>query len=159
MFSHDASSSGNESSAFRYLENAVRNASPPRLRLMLIERAVGLCQSISQRWKEQRPADGCDEQTLQLRDIMTELLAGVGKSDLPLALQVADLYVFLSQHLTSAEMSGDVSMIDEICLVLQTEAETWRLVCETTSRAATPANSAKPENPAAPRPAGLNLHG
>lgn len=153
MFSHDASPSGNESSAIRYLESVVLSGSPPRLRLMLIERAVGLCQAISDRWTANRPVDGCDEQTLQLRDIMTELLAGVGKSDLPVALQVADLYVFLSQHLTSAEMARDVSMIDEIRLVLEIEAETWRIVCETANQQKQPAPSSLH------RPSGLNLCG
>jgi len=40
---------------------------------------------------------------------------------------VADLYVFLCQHLIAAK-DGDASMIDEIPLVLETEAETWRMV-------------------------------
>jgi flagellar secretion chaperone FliS len=135
MFSYDAPSSSNDSSALRYLENTIRTAPPAKLRLMLIERAVGLCESISARWRLLTPEMGCDEQTLHLRDILTELLAGVGRSDLPVALAVSDLYVFLSKHLTDAEMMRDVTMIDEIGLVLQTEAETWRIVFETTNAA------------------------
>jgi flagellar protein FliS len=156
MLSQNGYSSGNDSSAMRYLEAAVRNAPPARLRLMLIEKAVGLCHAISARWTANRPDLGCDEQTLHIRDIFTELLSGVGRSDLPVAQQVSDLYVFLSQHLTTAEMQRDVTMIDEIRLVLETEAETWRIVCETT------ANQAKPKShpqDGVPRPAGLNLQG
>lgn len=167
MFAYDAPSSGNDSSALRYLENTIRTASPAKLRLMLIERAVGLCDAISIRWKASKPEMGCDEQTLHLRDILTELLSGVGRSDLPVALAVSDLYVFLSKHLTDAEMMRDVTMIDEIGLVLQTEAETWRIVLETTLAAQTPTPAFAPSSLSAPhldsapmvRQSGLNLQG
>ena len=132
MFPYDAPSSNRDSSSLRYLENIVRTAPPARLRLMLLERAVGLCASIATRWRDARPDVGFDEQTLHLRDILTELLSGVGKSEVPVVIAVSDLYVFLCKHLTDAEMLGDVTMIDEIGLVLQIETETWRIVCETT---------------------------
>jgi flagellar secretion chaperone FliS len=131
-------------SAQSYLEATVRTAPPARLRLMLIERGVGLCQSISARWKSAPPATGCDEQTLHLSDILTELLSGVGRSDLPVAKQVADLYVFLIQHLAKAEAASDRSMIDEIGVVLEAEAETWRAVCATTCAHAPQSSVAAP---------------
>jgi flagellar secretion chaperone FliS len=118
-----------DSSGQSYLEAAVRTAPPARLRLMLIERGAELCKGISERWKASRPTSGYDEQTLHLSDILTELLSGVGRSDLPLAKQVSDIYVFLIQHLAKAETAGDAAMIDEIRRVLDTEAETWRSVC------------------------------
>jgi len=157
MFSYDAHFSGNDTTAMRYLESAVRNAPPERLRLMLIEKAVGLCSAISVRWKAKRPDIGCDEQTLHVRDIFTELLSSVIRTDLPVAQQVADLYVFLSQHLTTAEMQRDVTMIDEIRLVLETEAETWRIICETIANQAKQQPSRQASS--VPRPAGLNLQG
>lgn len=157
MYAPNANYSGNDSSAMRYLESAIRDAPPAKLRLMLIEKAVGLCHAISARWKVKLPELGSDEQTLHVRDIFTELLSGVGRSDLPVAQQVSDLYVFLSQHLTTAEMQRDVTMIDEIRLVLETEAETWRIVCETTSNQAKQRPSRQASN--VPRPAGLNLQG
>ncbi len=132
-----------------YLEASVRTAPPARLRLMLIERGVELCQGISARWKATPPQTGCDEQTLHLSDILTELLSAVGRSDLPLAKQVSDIYVFLIQHLGRAEAACDASMIDELQLVLQTEAETWRAVC---------AQSSSPgSRESAPAPATANL--
>jgi len=135
MFGYDAPNAGDNSPSYRYLENLVRSAPPAKLRLLLIERGVGLCESIGARWRAQKPEIGGDEQTLHLRDIMTELLSGIGKSDIPVAIAVSDLYVFLSKHLTDAELMGDVTMIDEIGVVLQTEAETWRIVCETMAAA------------------------
>jgi len=116
-----------------YLESAVRTAPPARLRLMLIERGVGLCQAISATWKAEPTNRKWDERSLQLSDILTELLSGVGRADIAVAKQVADLYVFLIQHLNKSVESGDATMIDEICVVLETEAETWRMVCAQSS--------------------------
>ncbi len=152
MFAKKSFPLASDGSALRYLESTIRAAPPAKLRLMLIERAVGLCQSIAARWRTARPEVGCDEQTLHLRDILTELLAGVGRSDLPVALQVADLYVFLTQHLTSAEMMRDVTMIDEIQTVLETEAETWRIVQATIA-------GTSPASPQQPLKTSLNLQG
>ena len=153
MTSFDAPFAIREGSVNQYLETAVRTASPAKLRLMLLERAVGLCQVIARRWREKQPEFGYDEQTITLRDILTELLAGVGKSELPVALQVADLYVFLTKHLTSAEMMRDVTMIEEIQIVLETEAETWRIVCETATQ------NAHRQATATPHATSLNLQG
>lgn len=118
-----------DSSVENYLESAVRTAPPARLRLMLIERAVGLCQAISASWTAAPTNRKWDERSLQLSDILTELLSGVGRTDISVAKKVADLYVFLIQHLNKSVESGDATMIDEICVVLETEAETWRMVC------------------------------
>lgn len=116
-------------SASNYLESLVQSAPPARLRLMLIEKAVGLCQLIADRWKETPQSASWDGPNIQLTDILTELLSGVSRGDTPVAKQVADLYVFLIQHQNKAVESGDGSMIDEIRIVLETEAETWRMVC------------------------------
>jgi flagellar protein FliS len=68
-----------------------------------------------------------------LLDILYELLGGVvgGQSEIEneLCRKVADLYVFLSQHLVAAELASDADSIDEIKAVLEIEAETWRAVC------------------------------
>jgi flagellar protein FliS len=114
---------------------------------MLIERAVGLCQAISASWMAAATNRKWDERSLQLSDILTELLSGVGRTDIAVAKKVADLYVFLIQHLNKAVESGDSTMIDEICVVLETEAETWRMVCAQPSAATS--NVAGPTPPAA----------
>lgn len=116
-------------SASNYLESLVQSAPPARLRLMLIEKAAGLCQLITDRWKETPQSASWDGPNIQLSDILTELLSGVSRGDTPVAKQVADLYVFLIQHQNRAVESGDGSMINEIRIVLETEAETWRMVC------------------------------
>ena len=76
---------------------------------------------------------GVNEHSLTLLDLLTELLGGVGRgvteADRRVCRQVADLYVFLSQHLVEAEKTSNATAIDEIRSVLETEAVTWRSIC------------------------------
>lgn len=115
-----------------YLESAVRMASPAKLRLMLIERAAEVAGALSTAWRDGREP-GANELSLKLLDLLTELLAGVRggatETENRLCGRVADLYVFLTQHLIEAEGSCDAAKIDEIRLVLVSEALTWRNVC------------------------------
>ena len=140
-------------SANQYLESAVINASPAKLRLMLLDRAVELARSVSESWRENPSAAGPNEQTLTLLDFLSELLSGITSDEAPVCHQVADLYVFLAKHLIAAETSGDPTAIDEIRLVLETEAETWRMVVA----AEVPLHKRSPGNAAAPASGGLNL--
>lgn len=111
----------------RYLESAVRTASPARLRLMLLERSVALVEKICD--KRQREPDALvDEATLTLRDILGELLSGVTAKGGDLAKQVADLYVFLLQELTKAEQEPGTERLQAIGRILRIEQETWQQV-------------------------------
>ena len=116
----------------QYLESVVRTASPAKLRLMLIERAVGVSESLEIAWRE-NPGQGANEQSLKLFELINELLRGVVGSKQgdgeEICKQVSDLYVFLLQHLLAAEQATDIASIEEIRAVLQVEAETWRLAC------------------------------
>ena len=116
----------------QYLEAAVRTASPAKLRLMLIERAVEVAGSLVVRWRSGHDL-GTNELSLKLLDILTELLSGVtggaSGAESQICRQVSDLYVFLTQHLVEAESKSCATSIDEIRIVLETEAETWRSVC------------------------------
>ena len=122
----------NVSSGEQYLESVVRTASPAKLRLMLIERAVGVCESLEATWLK-NPGQGANEPSLKLFELINELLRGVvgckEREGEETCKQVADLYVFLLKHLMLAEQNSDVSSIAEIRTVLQIEAETWRLAC------------------------------
>jgi len=137
-------------SAPNYLESLVQSAPPARLRLMLIEKAVGLCQLIADRWNETPQSAAWDGPNIQLTDILTELLSGISRGNTPVAKQVADLYVFLIQHQNKAVESGDVSMIDELRIVLETEAETWRMVCAQTHATPGTGDLAPPRTPTKP---------
>ncbi|WP_153556792.1 flagellar export chaperone FliS [Roseimaritima sediminicola] len=113
----------------QYLEQSVLNATPARLRLMLIERGVQVAQSLAAMPADQIDQVAFTDMTLRLRDILGELLSGVKQGDLEVAKQVADLYVFLLQHLTAAEQQHDPATWSEIATVLEIERETWQLAC------------------------------
>ncbi|QDV65095.1 flagellar protein FliS [Crateriforma conspicua] len=112
----------------QYLESAVINAPPAKLRLMLIEKAVQVADRLSRRWRHEDTPAVCED-SIWLLDLLNELLSGVTDKDTELGKQVSDLYVFLCKHLIAAEETRDAGAIDEIRLVLEVEAETWRLCC------------------------------
>ncbi|MCG8652589.1 MAG: flagellar protein FliS, partial [Pirellulales bacterium] len=58
----------------QYLEADIRNASPARLRLMMIERGVETAALVADRWRNQQSL-GSSELTLKLFDLLNELLS------------------------------------------------------------------------------------
>lgn len=127
--SHASVSGFGRRSGDTYLESSVASASPAKLRLMLIERSVEVARHLADLWRAVPGKRGTNEHSLKLLELLSELLSGVTDDKVEVCRAVADLYVFLCQHLLAAEENGDVTMIDEIRLVLETEAETWRMVC------------------------------
>lgn len=117
----------------QYLAQSVLNASPARLRLMLIERGIQLASSLAAMPVESLDPVAFTDQTLRLRDILGELLSGVSIGETEVAKKVSDLYVFLLQHLTAAEQDHDPVAWQEITTVLEIERETWQLACAQTA--------------------------
>lgn len=113
----------------QYLQTAVMTASPAKLRLMLIERGVGLVSMIKDA-RRKNPDVLVDQWTIRLRDILGELLQGVSRNAGDLAKQVSDLYVFLIQELTHAEQEPGIERIESIGHILEIERETWDQVCQ-----------------------------
>lgn len=127
-----------------YLQASVQSASPARLRLMLINRALEITNSLGQKWSQdaESPDDG---EVLRLLDILCELLSGVTGSSDPseneACHKVADLYVFLTRHLLEAEENRNPSGMEQIAEVLRVESETWQLVCADEDLSRTPTQS------------------
>ncbi|MDG2220546.1 MAG: flagellar protein FliS [Rubripirellula sp.] len=115
-----------------YLESMVNTASPARLRLLLLERAVDVAGNLATIWKDGKEL-GSNQHSLKLLELLNELLSGVvggpSQEQQKICHQVSDLYVFLTQHLMRAEETSDCDAINQIASILQTEAETWRTVC------------------------------
>ncbi len=130
------SSSGHRNARDEYLENAVRAASPARIRLMLIDRAIEVCNVLAIKYRESDCLKGPNEQSIQLLDILGELLGGVANNKNDLCVQVSDLYVFLCQELVRAESTADADKIESIRDVLRIDSETWRAVCASEQPAA-----------------------
>ncbi len=112
-----------------YLENAVRTASPARIRLMLIDRAIDVAGILATKYRDENGPRGANEQSIYLLDLLSELLGGIANKDSELCRQVADLYVFLCQELVRAEAESSAERVDVIRDVLRIDAETWREVC------------------------------
>ncbi|MBB3208716.1 MULTISPECIES: flagellar protein FliS [Pirellulaceae] len=147
-----------------YLESMIATSSPAKLRLMLIERSVEVARHLAGLWRETPGKRGTNEHSLKLFELLSELLSGVTDDKVEVCRTVADMYVFLCQHLIAAEENGDASMIDEIRLVLETEAETWRMVCAQETGASSHQTRAadvlaRTASPGAPAVGGLNLQG
>ncbi len=141
----------------QYLDATIRMATPARLRLMLTERAVAVAEKLASVWRAGELL-GPNEHSLTLLELIGELLSGISGSKDPaeqkVCEQVSDLYVFLSKHLVLAEDHNDADAIDEIRMVLEVEAETWRAVCaqELNAKAIAPSSAAS-----TPSSGGLNF--
>lgn len=147
----------NRSANEHYLQNTVLSASPARLRLMLLDRSVGLVEMIL----DHRRRDSSrltDERTLLLRDILGELLAGIGRDSNELTVRIADLYVFLLQELTRAEQEPGLDRIESIGRILRIEQETWRQVCEAAAKRQVPVPAVRPPHVGG-APASVSLAG
>jgi flagellin-specific chaperone FliS len=112
-----------QSAANEYLESMVLTASPARLRCLLIGKACQLCDQLV---ASAGPLNL--EKSIHLRDVLGELLGGVQATGIPLSQHIADLYVFLLQHLTRAEENSDRKIVAEIREVLGIELGTWEQV-------------------------------
>lgn len=137
----------------QYLRNTVLTASPARLRLMLLDRSVGLVDAILE-YRRRDPQTLTDERTLTLRDILGELLSGVSRDSNDLTVRIADLYVFLLQELTRAEQEPGLERIESIGKILRIEQETWRQVCEAAAKRNVPSHTAPADRPGADPAAG-----
>ena len=113
-----------------YLETQVNTATPQRLRLMLIERALRKAKSAQEAW-QRGDVKHATETITQSRDIVTELIAGIQPDQSPLAKQVLGIYLFLLSTLAEAQFSRDHTRLTDIIRVLEEERQTWQAVCET----------------------------
>jgi flagellin-specific chaperone FliS len=78
---------------------------------------------------------------LLLRDLLGELLSGLTHGGGAVAEQMANVYVFLLQHLTRAERTLNPQLLRDIQRVLIIECETWRQVVERHTEHRDPAES------------------
>jgi flagellar protein FliS len=111
-----------------YLETQVLTASPQRLRLMLIERAIGQAELTDLAWEEERDEDAL-EHLIHCREIITELIAGIRPDASPLAKRVLGIYLFLFQALCEAQFTHDRQKLADVRRILAAERQTWQEVC------------------------------
>jgi flagellar protein FliS len=121
-----------------YLEAQVMTATPQKLRLMLIDGAIRLAREAVRCWEAAKNEEAF-EAIQRCRGIVAELLASVKPDDSTLASRVAEVYAFLFQTLTEAQLRRDPEKLEGAVAVLEVERETWRQVCEQMPEAPNPA--------------------
>jgi len=113
-----------------YLQAEVQTATPQKVRLMLIEAAIKNIHRTKKAWEDERFEAGFESLSLA-QDIVTELLSSLDKESNPdLVGKVASIYVFIFRCLSEGGMTQDQQKMDDALRVLNSERETWRLVCE-----------------------------
>jgi len=112
-----------------YLESQILTATPQKLRLMLIEAAMGAARHAISLWEEKLDSDA-NIALMRCRDIVSELWAAVRPDNSELTRNVAGIYMFLFKTLAEAQLYRDHSKVSDAINVLEIERETWRAVCE-----------------------------
>lgn len=118
----------------RFLQQEVASASPAKLHWLLLRRAHTLTMTIGDLWAKGDLA-GAQQWIILVRDILSELLAGIVDPSHPLARQQSDLYVFLSALLATAEQGNDVAALKDLREVLEIEMISWEMLVQRESLA------------------------
>ncbi len=117
------------SAQFAYLETQVFTASPQNLRHLLIQAALRTAQKSLQRWSVPLREKESHRLTL-LRRIITQLLTSLGEGNNESVGNLRNVYLYLFQTVTEAQLSGDAGKIRDVVRVLEVEQETWRVLAE-----------------------------
>ncbi|MFN6129188.1 MAG: flagellar export chaperone FliS [Planctomycetota bacterium] len=117
----------------QFLQQEVASASPAKLHWMLLRRAHTLTLSITDLW-EKGDYQGAQQWITLVRDILTELLAGIVDPEHPLARQQSDLYLFLSVLLTTAEQGRDIPALKDLREILEIEMISWEMLVQREGR-------------------------
>lgn len=113
-----------------YFANHVLTATPQRLRLMLIDGALGYARRALRHWETGEIYEG-GEAIIGCQRIVTELLRGLQSDVAPAIVEnVTAIYNFVFGAIIEAGMKRDAVRLNEAIAVLEIERETWRQLCE-----------------------------
>jgi flagellar protein FliS len=119
-----------------YVAAELQTAPPQRLRLMLIDAAIGFVAAAQEHAQTSHWAVA-GESFVQARRAVIELLAGIkddrddaSGAEAALAQKIRGLYVFLFRVLSEAQLYRDPRRLDDAMRLLAMERETWRQVCD-----------------------------
>ncbi len=127
-----------------YLESQILTATPQKLRLMLIEAAMGAARHAINSWEEKLDSDASIA-LMRCRDIVAELWAAVKLDDSELTRNVAGIYMFLFKTLAEAQLHRDQAKVRDAIKVLEIERETWRAVCKQMPNPPVPQTADRPQ--------------
>ncbi len=120
-----------------FLAQEIASSSPARLRFLLIQKAVGLCQIVESQWTSGEYAQSA-QWTIRIQDILSELLDGVQAANNPLAAQVSDIYVYVLKLFANSVQERDLQGLQAAREILEVEQVTWsQYVANETKQSAT----------------------
>lgn len=109
-----------------YKNNQILTATPGELTLMLYEGAIKFC-NIAVLGIEQKNIEKANNNIKKCRAIITELRATLN-FDYPVAQDFENVYVYLIQRLTDANIQKDKEILEEVLEHLREMKETWKEV-------------------------------
>lgn len=112
----------------RYLHDQVSSASPERIRLLLIQRALRGIGAAKQSWAQQA-WDAAAAELTRAKAIATELATDLAPLGKEVSGKSAAVYLFIRNAIGIAERRHDAQALDEATRVLEIERETWEQVC------------------------------
>ena len=113
-----------------YIQAEVYTATPQKLQLLLVEAAIKNVYRTQMLWKEQK-YDAAFDTLTRAQDIVAEILCSLDMEGNPdIAKKLASVYLFIFRRLTEGGMAHDPAKLDDALRILNSERETWRLVCE-----------------------------
>ena len=115
----------------KYLENKVLTASKEELMLMLFDGAIRFCGAAKEKVAARDFEESC-RLLIRGQDIMNELSLGLRREELGDRIyeNLTGLYAAVSDRLMSANMSHDLSLVDEAVKLLSNLRETWAMAIE-----------------------------
>ncbi len=109
-----------------YKNSQVLTATPGDLTLMLYEGAIKFC-NIAILGIEQNNIEKANDNIKKCRAIITELRATLN-FDYPIAAEFENVYIYLAQRLSDANMKKDKDILEEVLGHLRTMKDTWKEV-------------------------------
>lgn len=109
-----------------FLRQEIESATPAKLRMLLLRKAVGLVDVVADHWRQGKAFEA-RQWVIRIRDILTELLDGIVGKDNELAVSQTDLYVFLSKLLTRADETQSQKDLADFREILDIERASWEL--------------------------------
>ena len=113
-----------------YQQGDLQSATPQRLQYLLVDGAIRFAKQASQHWLAKDFEQG-GEAMDRCEAILAEILKNIRIGDGAVADRIASLYLFLWTSATESHFRHDTERLGKVISILETERETWRVLCET----------------------------
>ena len=114
-----------------YANSKIMTASPAELTLMLYEGAIKFC-NIAIRAVEEKDIQNAHNNIIKVENIITEFRATLDHK-YEVAKDFDNVYIYLEQRLTEANLKKDKEILEEVLGHLRTMRDTWKEVMQLTA--------------------------